>query len=111
MNRVTLLSALCCIAFTQGFAPAARLPCAQSGVRTPSAVAMHVPVAEVLPFDPPALLDAATTASSMPSSLLIGDVLESIAGFATSPLVLLLPIGAGSLVAAIIIYILVKSAG
>ena len=44
-------------------------------------------------------------------SVLVADAFDLIAGFANSPLVLLVPIGAGSLVAAAIIYILVKSAG
>ena len=43
--------------------------------------------------------------------LLLGAVAQGVAGFATNPLILLLPIGAGTLVAAIIIFILVKSAG
>jgi hypothetical protein len=38
-------------------------------------------------------------------------VFDAISGFANSPAVLLIPIGAGSLVAAAIIYVLVKSAG
>lgn len=54
---------------------------------------------------------AASAAAVLPSSLLIADIVDTISGVANSPLVLLIPIGGGSLVAAIIIYILVKSAG
>mmetsp|Transcript_14061 Transcript_14061/g.23317 ORF Transcript_14061/g.23317 Transcript_14061/m.23317 type:complete len:110 (+) Transcript_14061:66-395(+) len=43
--------------------------------------------------------------------ILLADVIDAIAGFADSPLILLLPIGAGTLVACVIIFILVKSAG
>ena len=55
------------------------------------------------------LMHAATAA--LPSSLLLSDAFDMISGFAGSPLILLLPIGAGTLVASIIIFILVKSAG
>ena len=56
-------------------------------------------------------LDAAASVSaSLPSSVLVSDVFDGLQGFATSPLILLVPIGAGTLVAALIIYVLVKSA-
>ena len=54
---------------------------------------------------------AAAAATAVPASLLVADVFDAISGFANSPAVLLIPIGAGSLVAAAIIYVLVKSAG
>ena len=57
---------------------------------------------------PPPLVDAA---ASLPSTLLLSDAVDAISGFATNPLILLVPISAGGIVASIIIYILVKSAG
>ena len=47
----------------------------------------------------------------LPSSVLVADIIDFFQGFAGSPFILLVPIGAGALVAAIIISILVKSAG
>ena len=47
----------------------------------------------------------------MQSTVTISDAFDLISGFANSPLILLVPIGAGTLVAAIIIYVLVKAAG
>jgi hypothetical protein len=43
--------------------------------------------------------------------MLVASAFDTIVGLAQSPLILLVPIGAGTLVAAGIIYILVKSAG
>jgi len=59
------------------------------------------------------LLETTSAAPFMeaPSLLLAdaADVFEVLAGIANSPLILLVPIGAGTLVASIIIFILVKS--
>jgi hypothetical protein len=47
----------------------------------------------------------------LPSTVLVADVIEFFQAFADSPFILLIPIGAGAGVAAIIIFLLVKSAG
>ena len=60
---------------------------------------------------PPEPSLAASFATSLPSAVLLSDAVDTLQGFAMNPLILLLPIGAGTLVAAGIIYILVKSAG
>ena len=58
------------------------------------------------------LESAATALTSLPSTLLAdSSPLDFLVGFDTNPLILLVPMGAGSLVAALIIFILVKSAG
>ena len=54
----------------------------------------------------------ATACASFPSTLLAdSSPLDFLIGFDTNPLILLVPMGAGSLVAALIIFVLVKSAG
>ena len=82
-----------------------RLPCARRAVARAAAPTMLVPEA-LAPLDA-----AASVSASLPSSVLVSDVFDGLQGFATSPLILLVPIGAGTLVAALIIYVLVKSAG
>ena len=59
----------------------------------------------------PLPLPAAAATAAPATALLVADVLDTLQGFAGSPLLLLVPIGAGTLVASIIIYLLVKSAG
>ena len=59
----------------------------------------------------PQLESAAAALTTLPSTLLADSPLDFLVGFDTSPLILLVPIGAGSLVAAAIIWVLVKSAG
>jgi hypothetical protein len=67
----------------------------------------------------PELLDAAmpqnaattATAVSLPATILVSDIIDTLQGFANSPLILLIPIGAGLAVASVIIFILVKAAG
>ena len=55
---------------------------------------------------------ATACASFFPSTLLAdSSPLDFLIGFDTNPLILLVPMGAGSLVAALIIFVLVKSAG
>ena len=57
---------------------------------------------------------AIALSTSLPSSLLLSDVASTLEGLNSldkNPLILLVPIGAGTVVAGIIIYILVKSAG
>ena len=50
--------------------------------------------------------------NTLPTDLLAdSSPLDFLAAFANSPFILLVPIGAGALVAGIIIFILVKSAG
>ncbi len=57
-----------------------------------------------------ALLPALQTVD-LPSTVLVADLIDIVQGFADSPLILLIPIGAGAAVAGIIMYVLVKSAG
>ena len=54
---------------------------------------------------------AAAALTTLPSTLIADSPLDFLSGLDTSPLILLLPIGAGSLVAAAIIFVLVKAAG
>jgi len=58
-------------------------------------------------------MDAAASAlTSLPTTLLAdSSPLDFLVAFANSPAILLLPIGAGSVVAGLIIFVLVKSAG
>ena len=63
---------------------------------------------------PPHEAAAVALSTSLPSSLLLSDVASTLEGLNSldkNPLILLVPIGAGTVVAGIIIYILVKSAG
>ena len=101
MSRATLALVLACaVACADAFAAVqpARLPCARSVAPRAAATSMLAPV----PLD---------AAASLPSTLLLSDTLDALQGFVGSPLILLIPIGAGSLVAAGIIWVLVKSAG
>ena len=83
--------------------PSARLPCARAATsRAPIAVSMVAPL-DALPLD--------AAAFAFPTSLLLSDVFDGLQSFAASPAILLVPIGAGTLVAMAIIYVLVKSAG
>ena len=104
--RSTWLVAACLIAGANAaMMQPTRLPCARSVAPRAAAPNMLVP--------PPALDVAATsfTATALPATLLLGDAFDALQGVSGSPVILLLPIGAGSLVAAAIIYILVKAAG
>lgn len=59
-----------------------------------------------------ASLDSVASASLDHTSVLLSEgFLDVLQGFADSPAILLIPIGAGATVASIIIFILVKSAG
>lgn len=93
-----------------------------AGVRTSpllarSGMAMRAPAAATMqmPLEPPAMAhleSAAAALTTLPSTLLADDnPLSFLVGFDTNPLILLLPIGAGTLVASAIIWVLVKSAG
>lgn len=109
MQRLLLV---CWLSLAHGFAPAAQMPLVKSAARSASAVKMHLPIADALPLHA-APLDALVP--SLPSAMLVsdavGDFSGALSGFAGSPLILLLPIGAGTLIASIIIFILVKAAG
>ena len=101
LPRRALLLCFIAVAHAAFVAPPTRLPCVRSATpRAAPAVSMVVP--------PPPLVDAA---ASLPSTLLLSDAVDAISSFATNPLILLVPISAGGIVASIIIYILVKSAG
>ena len=104
MSTSALLA--CLVASAHGLVlQPARLPVARAIAPRATAPAMLLP--EALPT-----LDvAASLPSSLPSTVLVADLVDAISGFASSPLILLVPIGAGTLVAAAIIYVLVKSAG
>jgi hypothetical protein len=93
----------CATAFVQP----ARLACAPTAASRAPGASMLAPV------DPLPLLDAAATsaAASMPATMLLGDAFDALSGFLGSPAILLIPIGAGSLVASLIIWVLVKAAG
>ena len=61
---------------------------------------------------PPMVDETLSTAvAALPSTVMLSDVMDAVAGFAGSPLILLVPIGAGTLVACGIIFVLVKAAG
>ena len=84
----------------------------------PAAVSMTMPLPDAAALLPPAQLlpafdhsEIAASSAVQTSTVLIGDAFDIISGFANSPAVLLVPIGAGSLVAGLIIFILVKAAG
>jgi len=79
--------------------PCALLPPATAGVGLGSSGAFGVAAADSL------------SQVDMPSTLLAADLIEVFQGFADSPAILLIPIGAGALVAALIVTVLVKSAG
>ena len=66
-----------------------------------------------MPFDGATALESMATAlTPLPSTLLAdSSPLDFLIGFDTNPLILLVPISAGSVVAALIIFVLVKSAG
>ena len=57
-------------------------------------------------FAPEPLLHA-----SLPTTTAVADIVDNVAAFADSPAILLLPIGAGAVVAGLIIFVLVKAAG
>ena len=48
---------------------------------------------------------------SLPTTTAVADIVDNVAAFAGSPAILLLPIGAGAVVAGLIIFVLVKAAG
>ena len=79
------------------------------GASRRSAPTMFAPlIADVTPLHATA---AAAATSALPTSVLVSDIADALQGFGNSPFVLLVPIGAGAALAAIIIFILVKSAG
>ena len=85
----------------------ARLTRARAVPQRANAVTMLAPL-------PPHEAAAVALSTSLPSSLLLSDVASTLEGLNSldkNPLILLVPIGAGTVVAGIIIYILVKSAG
>ena len=49
--------------------------------------------------------------ASLPTTTAVADIVDNVAAFADSPAILLLPIGAGAVVAGLIIFVLVKAAG
>ena len=49
--------------------------------------------------------------ASLPTTAAVADIVDNVAAFADSPAILLLPIGAGAVVAGLIIFVLVKAAG
>lgn len=97
---------VCLAAGAQAFVvqPPARLPCTRCAAPRVAAPSMLL---TELPLD----VAAASVSASLPSTVLVSEVFDSLQGFAGSPAILLLPIGVGSLVAAGIIFVLVKSAG
>ena len=70
--------------------------------RASSRSAPHMVASDVL---------GSAVAPGLPSAALVADVFDGLSSIADSPLILLVPIGGGTLVAMVIIYILVKSAG
>ena len=50
-------------------------------------------------------------AGPLPTTTAVADIVDNVAAFADSPAILLLPIGAGAVVAGLIIFVLVKAAG
>ena len=99
---------VCFIAASQALVvQPARLPCVRPAVQRTASPTMLLSPA---PLD---ALDVVTASAStaLPATLLLSDVVEQLQGFGGSPLILLLPIGVGTLVASGIIYVLVKSAG
>ena len=97
---------LVCLACVQGFVvqPPTRLPCARSAAPRAASPSMLLPP---IPLD----VAASSVSTSLPSTVLVSDAFELITSFGNSPFVLLIPIGAGTLVASLIIWVLVKSAG
>ena len=79
-----------------------------------SSLSMHSASAQMqMPLDGAIAWESTATACASFSSTLLADSspLDFLIGFDTNPLILLVPISAGSLVAALIIFVLVKSAG
>uniref|UniRef100_A0A6T7FYM7 Uncharacterized protein n=1 Tax=Coccolithus braarudii TaxID=221442 RepID=A0A6T7FYM7_9EUKA len=82
---------------------------------TPSTSRCAAPLATLV--EPTPILDAADMLAASPPlasmlpMVLTSDIIDALAGFANSPAILLIPIGAGTVVASLIILILVKSAG
>jgi len=85
-------------------------PASALGASRRSAPIMFTPLG-ASGFEPPSAAAAAAATAALPASVLVGDIADVLQGFAGSPLILLVPMGAGALVASIIIFILVKSAG
>ncbi len=104
----TVLAFLACASALSVPAQCALRQPAVQRARTPHA--MLEPVATLSGLEQLAESPAAAGAG-LPTSAVLADVLDVVQGFADSPLILLVPIGAGTLVASIIIAILVKSAG
>jgi hypothetical protein len=109
MRRCTLVLLASAIACADAFVaqPAARLPSRASHAARKLKPTMLAPEwLDALPQTDPA------AALSLPSTVAISDIITDVAAnIPDSPLILLVPIGGGLLVASIIIYILVKSAG
>ena len=79
-----------------------------------SSLTMHSASVQMqMPLDGAISWESTATACASFSSTLLADSspLDFLIGFDTNPLILLVPMGAGSLVAALIIFVLVKSAG
>ena len=79
-----------------------------------SSLTMHSASVQMqMPLDGSIAWESTATACASFSSTLLADSspLDFLIGFDTNPLILLVPMGAGSLVAALIIFVLVKSAG
>lgn len=117
MHRGLFLFALLCGAAEAyaGFAQPVAQPLRvhSTTLRRPAsaAVRMHLPVEAAADAMNAASTSLATSAASLPASLLLSEALDGLQGFATNPLILLLPIGGGTIVAGLIIFVLVKSAG
>jgi len=109
-RRFALLLAAVLLACTvHGWSPAGGpLPCTRSaigGVQRTGGAAMLSPLLETPSAAP--LMEAPSML--LADSLDAADAFQFLAGLANSPLILLVPIGAGTVVASIIIFILVKS--